>query len=130
MKFDGFLTKIFRFIIGQIRALLEDFWSIFCRFGKQTLKRPFSKPRRSYALRFGERPGLEQNFENLMWIFRNLTWISHIWVFFYDELQIDRSRSSEGVERTDLSPRNFSFTRMIEKMKIHVRFLQFWSFPT
>ena len=37
-------------------------------------------------------------FENLMWILRNLTWICLI---FGLKLQLDRSRNSEGVERTD-----------------------------
>ena len=36
-----------------------------------------------------------------MWISENLMWISYFKSHLDDVLQIDRSRSSEGVERTD-----------------------------
>ena len=38
-----------------------------------------------------------------MWIFENLTWISEISDSEPVELQSIRSRSSDGVERTDLT---------------------------
>ena len=71
-----------------------------------TLKSDFSELRRSCELIFGHEFGLDQYFEDLMWISENLTWIldfesglSLPMIRFRSKIQIALSPASEGVER-------------------------------
>ena len=83
----------------------------FINFGLETSKWSFSKLRRSWLYRFCLNNKRDSKFENLMWILRNLMWMSSILV---SKLQTDRSQGSEGVGCTGF----VSITSVIQTLKI------------
>ena len=94
----------------------------------QTLKGPFSKLRRSCELRFGERTAREQNFENLMWIFENLTWISSFWSQNFKLIVLEAQKELSAQILLTEASHSKVWKSGLDFGKSYVDFDLFWSF--